>query len=267
MVRRPRRPRPQGGTGSVPVGTSPDTGRSVTSTRWRTRRSAALAGLVFAILLITALMVLRSTISGASVAELAADPGRRRLVRFGLGLLPFAGIAFLWFIGVIRDQVGAVEDRLFSSVFLGSGLLFLAMLFLAAVISTALLEQLDRPGGVAALSGSGVGTWDVGREASRVLVSGYAMRMAAVFTLSVSTLVVRTRAVPRWVAVLGYLVASALLVAGGDVEWVQLSFPAWVLVLSVVILLTRPDADSQTGPSANSAAEPPAAGPAAPRMP
>jgi len=43
--------------------------------------------------------------------------------------LPFAGIAFLWFIGVLRDRLGELEDRFFATVFLGSGLLFLAMLF------------------------------------------------------------------------------------------------------------------------------------------
>jgi hypothetical protein len=43
--------------------------------------------------------------------------------------VPFAGIAFLWFIGVVRERLGEIEDRLFSTVFLRSGLLFLAMLF------------------------------------------------------------------------------------------------------------------------------------------
>ena len=74
--------------------------------------------------------------SGIALAEggldsLQADAQRRNLIRLSLNLVPFAGIAFLWFIGVIREQLGAVEDRLFSSVFLGSGVLFLAMLFLA----------------------------------------------------------------------------------------------------------------------------------------
>jgi hypothetical protein len=92
---------------------------------WRTRRSAAIAGILFAVLLITALVMLRTAGSGVQLADLASDPGRRRVFRIGLGLVPFAGIAFLWFIGVVRDQVGAAEDRLFSTVFLGSGILFL----------------------------------------------------------------------------------------------------------------------------------------------
>lgn len=53
--------------------------------------------------------------------------------------MPFAGIAFLWFIGVIRDRLGDHEDRFFASVFLGSGLIFLATVFVAMAIAGALL--------------------------------------------------------------------------------------------------------------------------------
>ena len=73
-----------------------------------------------------------------------------------------------------------------------------------------------------------------------MLVSVYAMRMAAVFTLSVSTAGLRTAAFPRWVSYLGFLVALVLLVAAGEHRWTQMAFPAWVLLLSVVILFTRP---------------------------
>ena len=66
------------------------------------------------------------------------------------------------------------------------------------------------------------------------------MRMAAVFTISVSTVGLRTSALPRWVSYIGYLVALILLVAAGEQKWTQLMFPAWVLLVSVVILLTRP---------------------------
>jgi hypothetical protein len=37
--------------------------------------------------------------------------------------VPFAGIAFLWFIGMLRDRLGEFEDRFFATVFFGSGLL------------------------------------------------------------------------------------------------------------------------------------------------
>ncbi len=69
------------------------------------------------------------------------DPARRRAVVIALNLVPFAGIAFLWFIGVVRDRIGQREDRFFASVFLGSGLLFVAMLFAAAAFAGGLIAE------------------------------------------------------------------------------------------------------------------------------
>jgi hypothetical protein len=214
------------------VTTSPAPSR-LTARFWRTRRSAAVAGIVFALLLITAMTMLRLALADDSFAATGSDAGSRRLVRWSLQLVPFAGIAFLWFIGVVRDQLGDVEDRLFSTVFLGSGLLFLAMLFAGAAASTSILQLADRPGADTVV-------WDFGQDSARALVSVYAMRMAAVFTLSVSTVGLRTRAFPRWVSYLGFAVALVLLLAAGEHRWSQLVFPVWVLVLSVAILVTRP---------------------------
>jgi hypothetical protein len=212
--------------------TSPAPSR-LTARHWRTRRSAAVAGLLFAVLLITAMVMMRLALADDSLQSLRTDADSRRLVRWSLQLVPFAGIAFLWFIGVVRDQLGDVEDRLFSTVFLGSGLLFLAMLFAGAAVTTSVLEVAVQPSPDAAV-------WAFGRDSTQTLVSVYAMRMAAVFTLSVSTVGLRTRALPRWVAFLGFAVALVLLVAAGEHRWSQLIFPVWVLVLSLVILLTRP---------------------------
>ena len=114
----------------------------LTARRWRSRRSAAIAGIIFAVLLLTALTMMRIALSEGSLQAFQTDAQRRSLIRLSLHLVPFAGIAFLWFIGVVREQLGEVEDRLFSTVFLGSGLLFLAMLFIGAVTSTALLGML-----------------------------------------------------------------------------------------------------------------------------
>jgi hypothetical protein len=73
-----------------------------------------------------------------------------------------------------------------------------------------------------------------GRSSTQALISVYAMRMAAVFILSVSTVGLRTSGLPRWVSYLGYLVAA------GEHKWFQLLFPTWVLLVSFVILFTRP---------------------------
>lgn len=205
----------------------------LTARFWRSRRSVAIAGIAFAVLLLAAMTMMRLALSEGSLQSLQTDSQRRSLIRLSLNLVPFAGIAFLWFVGVIREQLGAVEDRLFSTVFLGSGLLFLAMMFAGAVTTTSLMEM---------VSGANVNAdlWAYGRDSTHVLVSVYALRMAAVFTLSVSTLGLRTSAMPRWLAYLGYLSAVVLLFSAGEHEWTQLVFPAWVLLVSIVILFTRP---------------------------
>ena len=108
-----------------------------------TPRAAAVAGILFAVLLITSLMLIRLAIP--------ADPreagqwlaGNVSPIELALTLLPFAGIAFLWFIGVVRDRLGEYEDRLFATVFLGSGLLFLAMLFASAALAGGILIAYD----------------------------------------------------------------------------------------------------------------------------
>jgi hypothetical protein len=214
--------------------------------RFRTRRSAAIAGILFGVLLLAAMIMLRVALSEGGLATLQANAQQRNLIRISLSLVPFAGIAFLWFIGVVREQLGEIEDRLFSTVFMGSGLLFLAMLFTGAATSTSLLVM---------VSGADVDTAVLayGQNTAQGLISVYAMRMAAVFTISVSTVGMRTAGLPRWVSLLGYLIALVLLVAAADWRWTQLVFPSWVLLVSVVILFVRPPNRTRTvevGPEA-----------------
>jgi hypothetical protein len=189
------------------------------------------AGIGFSVLLITALVLLRVSVpANPRVAgEWLSDSARRTAVLVALNLVPFAGIAFLWFVGVLRDRIGAREDRFFATVFLGSGLLFVAMLFVAAAIG----------GGVIAETSSGpagAGTLVLGRNVTGILLNVYAMRMAAVCTLTTVTIARRTAIVSRWLTVAGLATALVLLVDVGISAWVELLFPAWILALSVDVL-------------------------------
>ncbi|MEU6406597.1 hypothetical protein [Streptomyces sp. NPDC046985] len=67
-------------------------------------------------------------------------------------------------------------------------------------------------------------------------MTGYAMRMAAVFACSLSVMGRRLGVLPRWLTVLGLLTALTLLFAASNVPWAELVFPAWALVLSAHIL-------------------------------
>ena len=96
-------------------------------------------------------------------------------VALGLNLVPFAGIAFLWFIGVLRDRLGEFEDRFFSTVFLGSGLLFLAMLFASAAVAGGIISAYAaKPEGLLASV-----TFTFARAATYEIMNIYTVKMAA----------------------------------------------------------------------------------------
>jgi hypothetical protein len=210
----------------------------------RTPRAAAVAGIAFSVLLTTALVLLRLSMPAqpGTVDAWLTDPGRRTAVVIALNLVPFAGIAFLWFIGVLRDRIGEREDRFFATVFLGSGLLFVAMLFAGAAVVGGLTAAAARPSGP-----PGADTLALGRDVTANLINIYAMRMAAVFTFTTVTIARRNQIVSKWVTATGIAVALVLFVGVGISVWVELLFPAWVLALSVDILLARKSSPGDTG--------------------
>jgi hypothetical protein len=202
----------------------------------RTPRAAGVAGIIFSVLLGIALVLIRLSVpSGAADAGAwLTDPGRRGSVAVALNLVPFAGIAFLWFIGVIRDRIGDHEDRFFSTVFLGSGLVFIAMLFVAAAVAGGLLaDPAIRAGRVPA-----AGLWGLERRITFTVLNVYAIRMGAVFILSTTTIGLRTGIIPKWLTVAGYVAALILLLGVSISTWVNLILPVWAFVLSLHILVS-----------------------------
>ena len=202
----------------------------------RTPRAAAVAGIIFSVLLIATLVLLRLSVPAHAEVPGAwlTNSGRRTAVAIALNLIPFAGIAFLWFLGVVRDRIGAREDRFFATVFLGSGLLFVGMMFVGAAVAGGLIAS-EAPSG----SPTG-GVLAVGRHITLLVLNVYAMRMAAVFTLTTVTIARRTRFVSRWITLAGLATAVVLMVGIGISQWVELLFPGWVLALSIDILVAGP---------------------------
>jgi hypothetical protein len=210
-----------------------DDDQPITQPLLTTPRAAAVAGIVFSLLLGLALVLIRlsTPVDMAQSVGWLRDPAKRNDVNIAVNIVPFAGIAFLWFIGVIRDRIGAHEDRFFATVFLGSGLLFVAMLFVACADAGGLIQASAR-----AATTQLPQAWLVNARISALLLNVYAMRMAAVFTISAATISLRTHVMPRWLAFAGYACAVVLLVSVGLTPWVQLLFPVWIAVLSIHIL-------------------------------
>ena len=196
-----------------------------------TPRAAALAGVLFAVLFGTTVFLIRHNMPegvGDSTGWLNTQHGG---IAIATVLMPFAGISFLWFIGVVRDGFGRFEDRFFASVFLGSGLLFLAMMFVATAVAAALVASkgvIDPAAHAEVL--------DFGKFVVLAITKTYAIRMAAVFMMSLATIWLKTGLMPRWLVAISYLVALGLLIAGDLSMWVAMAFPAWVLVVSSLIL-------------------------------
>jgi hypothetical protein len=209
--------------------------KSIIQARVTTPRAAAIAGILFSILLIAVLVLVRISVPANPQDAGTWLSGGWKNVNLALNLLPFAGIAFLWFIGVVRDRLGQNEDRFFATVFLGSGLLFLAMMFTSAGIAGGIISLYGVTPGK--LIDSGMYTF--GRTVTYEIMNVYTMKMAGVFMITTCTLSLRTGIFPRWMAFLGLVLALFLLLSTGSFYWAPLVFPLWVLLISVYILLVN----------------------------
>jgi hypothetical protein len=209
----------------------------------KTPRAAAIAGILFSVLLITSqLLVWRSIPANPSgPPEEVIIHGRT--ISLALNLLPFAGIAFLWFIAVVRDRLGALEDRFFATVFLGSGLLYIAMTFTAAALAGGLIRVLNTAPDILRQTGAYV----LGRAEIYQTMNVYGIKMAGVFMFSTSTIILRTAFVLRWNAFLGYALAVMLMLSIGIISWVPLVFPVWVFLISAEILIRNLRGRSEAG--------------------
>ena len=209
--------------------------QGLTSNRARltTPRAAAVAGFLFSVLLIISLVLVRIFVPAdpQDAGAWLASSGKN--VSLALNLLPFAGVAFHWFIGVVRDRLGEHEDRLFATVFLGSGLLFLAMLFASAATAGGVISAFQTMPRQIIDSG----LYGYGRATTYELMNTYAIKMAGVFMISSCTLFLRLKLAPRWMVFLGYALALCLLLSIGFISWIALVFPLWTLLISVYILI------------------------------
>jgi hypothetical protein len=208
----------------------------LTGKRLRTPRAAAVAGILFSLLLGTSLFLLRLATTGAVAGTKPLAEVDPRRVDVALQLIPFAGIAFLWFIGVMRDRVGALEDRFFSTVLLGSGLLYLAMTFVSVALAGGILTAYK----VAPTQAIESGLYDFDRTVIYRTSTVFALRMGAVFMICAGTIWLRTRLLRPWAVLVTYGLALVQLLGVGYSLWVTLILPAWVLLVSLVFLITGP---------------------------
>ena len=198
--------------------------------------AASIAGLLFAILFTAALLLLRNqpmmSAGDVELARLYATGQDLPTVIGALYLAPFSGIMFLWFIAVIRDQLGEREDRFFATVFFGSGVIFVTLMFAATAVASVPSVGVRYLGQAAPTAD----TVALLRSLSYALLFAFATRAAAVFLLATATIGLKSHVFPRWVVLTGYLFGVVLFLVVAFWDWVILVLPAWVAVVSLYIL-------------------------------
>ena len=223
----------------------PEPGDDTTATpeeRGRSLRHAAMltagVGAAFSVLFIVSFLLTGGIPGvGASDDEIFAyyASGARLLpVVLGLYLMPFAGIAFLWFIVALRLWASASTNRrsaLQSNLQLVSGVIFVALFFTGAAASSVLAVSVQYANGpvdpVTARQFPIFG---------QTLILFFAMRMAAMFVFTTSAIGRSARILPRWFAWVGFAVGLFLLISATFSPILVLVFPIWVLVLCLLLL-------------------------------
>ena len=98
----------------------------------RSPRAAAITGIIYALLtgaiLVIMINLLKIDLANISSEWLDAWAANAHII---LLMVTFAGIAFLWFTGVMLDLAG-LEDKFFAAIFLGSGFILIALTFIWA---------------------------------------------------------------------------------------------------------------------------------------
>ena len=219
----------------------------------RTIEAAEVAGVAYAVLAITGLVLLWRTpelsMSSDELTEWYGDTGHQAELIMGLNAVSISAIAFLWFVAVIRRRLGEHEDRFFGTVFIGSSIVFVGIWLVgaAAIAAPAVALNLVDDGSISQASA----TQSLGVGGGLLLV--VAPRLQAVFVLTVSNLIVRSRFLPSWLAYVGFVVGLGMMVTPLVTRPIGIAFPLWVLLVSVVILLARPTAraaKTEVGPEA-----------------
>jgi hypothetical protein len=221
------------------------------------RQAAARTGwlaIVHALLILAAYVLLNpapnpSSDNTAFMEYYGSSSSHTAIVVAGFYLLPFAGIAFMWFIIALRIWIRrtseGLRDEFYSTGQLVSGVVYLTLLLVAAA-SIAVLA-LDAGPADAGLDPQLARQFT---ELSWALAAVFAMRMAAVFVVTTAALGRRHGFLPKWFSLASYVIGAILLVGTSVSQLLVLVMPVWMLILGGLLLVrsrSAPEALMGTG--------------------
>ena len=210
----------------------------------RSPRSAAVAGIVFSVLMFAVMIATRAfTLERASQVTGNLLELWTGVASFAITIIPFIGIALLWFTGVVREHLGEQEDRFFSTIFFGSSIILIVMLFIwgatmgasFSIINSAVGKTVDND------------IFIFGFTLMNQIIGNYALRIAGIYMFSIGTIWTKSRAMPRWLSILTFVVAAGFLFFANSVREARFIFPGWVLIVSVYILILNYRSERDAG--------------------
>lgn len=218
-------------TPAVPVPEDVNLRRAAARTGW--------LGIAYAVLLIAALVVLARAPGASSTDQEFTDfythsTDTRVLVVAAFYLMPFAGIAFMWFAVLLRvwiRRTTSTLDEMYSSAQLVSGILFLGLFFAGAASISVLAVSADFSNATIDSASARLFT-----ELGWALIAVFAMRMAAVFIMTTSALGRRHGFLPRWFVITGYIVGLFLLLSASVSTTLVLVMPVWAFIMGGLLL-------------------------------
>jgi len=196
-------------------------------------RAAAAAGIIFSLLMLSVL-IMTNDFTEVITENIATEWAETwsGIASLAITMISFAGIAFLWFTGVIRDRLGDQEDRFFATIFLSSGIILVLLFFMWGAILSAIVNT-------EILITTKVAThlYIFAFTLMNEIIGNYALRVASIYMFSICTLWTKTGAMPRWLTIFTYILAFGFLITAQSIREAKYIFPAWVFLVSVYILI------------------------------
>lgn len=209
----------------------------MTQSRWD--KAGAVAGIAFALLFFATLMIVKLP-GGEDTNQVYADYfiEEDRFIEHTIVayVIAAAGIAFLVLLSSLRNRMLArdAEANGLHTLALGSGLLFVGMLFLAGAAAYAVPASIEF--GEETQFGADIAR--VPWVATTALLL-YGMIAASASIAALSALMLRTRALPKWLAVFGFVAAFILLF--GYVYMPMMILPVWTIAAGIALLRPVPE--------------------------
>ena len=231
--------------------------------RGRSLRQAAIltaaVGIVFSVLFTISLLLISAVPSADATDEEIRlyynSEAASSAVTVGLYIMPFAGIAFIWFAVALRmwaELSGRRQSILQSNLQFVSGVAFVLLTFTSAAAMAVVAVTLNVAEGI--IDTSAARQFPVFGVS---LMLFFAMRMAAMFVFTTSAIGRSAGILPRWFVYVGFLIGAFLLLSVAFTPLLVVLFPAWVLVLSLILLrearripadLSLPHSSTAAGP-------------------